>query len=249
MDILHEFPWLGYVVVAIAGYLIGSVSNPRIMLWILSRRNNQESADDAVENKEEPITYTATHVGREHGKQFGCLTAILDMIKVAAPTIIVLLLFPGQVHYLVIALAAIVGNSYPLYHRFKGGVGYSAILGAVFVINWFGVFIANGAAMLLGWMLGSIVIMRAAGNILLIFWFWIYFNDIYHVGFAVLANVVFWLSAMGHIRQLPDIRKSEDVEVNHMYWARRLLMGDRFGRFMEHYSLPALLKKIFRPSS
>jgi glycerol-3-phosphate acyltransferase PlsY len=46
-------------------------------------------------------------------------------------------------------LLAIVGNNYPVYYRFRGGLGYSALLGAIFVINWIGVFVSSGAAMVL----------------------------------------------------------------------------------------------------
>jgi len=171
MDFLLEKSWLLYILAGLAGYLVGSISVFRIIHRFLKKRY-QDGTTDSVESGRditaEPPVYSASVLGTDYGKKFGCITSVLDMLKVALPTLAVRLLFPDQDYYLVTALLAITGNSYPLYHKFKGGAGYSAILGAVFVINWFGVFIAHAAAMVLGYLFGSIGIMRLAGNILYI---------------------------------------------------------------------------------
>lgn len=246
MHIFQEIPWLGYVLLGLAAYLIGAISFTRIMHRLLSGRVRKKSEEGDPEKPEQPPIYSATFIGSEYGKGFGCATSIFDMLKVAIPTLLVRLLFPETVHYLVIALAGIIGNNYPVYYRFNGGAGYSVILGAVLVINWFGVFIANAAAVVLGYFLGSVMVMRIAGNILYIFWFWIYFNDIYHVGFIILANVVFWSTVTRLLMRIPQVKKQGEEEITQEYWSERLLMGGKFGRFMDEYSFPALLKKMFR---
>ena len=246
MDNLLEITWIWYVLAGIAGYLIGAISFPRIMHRILFNRAKHAEGEDSPDKPSEFLIQSATFVGKEYGKKYGCFASLLDMIKVAAPTLAVRLVFPDQIHYLIIALFAIAGNNYPIYYKFKGGAGYSALMGAVFVINWFGIFIANGAAMVLGYLLGSVMVMRIAGNILYIVWFWIYFNDIYHVGFIVLANVVFWSSVTRLLKRIPEAKKKGGAEVNQEYWSKRLLMGGKFGRFIDEYSLPALLKKLLK---
>lgn len=249
MDNILEKIWLLYIFAGLTGYLVGSISVFRMMHRVLKRREGltvSTTVESNSDNATEPPIYSATILGMEYGKKYGCITSIGDMLKVAIPTLVVRLLFPDQDFHLVTALMAIVGNSYPLYYKFRGGAGYSAILGAVFVINWFGVFIANGAAMVLGYLFGNVVIMRLAGNILYIFWFWIYFNDINYVGFIILANVVFWVTTTKHIKQIPKLKEEADGEVNQEFMSKKFLMGAGFGRFIDHYGFPALLRKLFR---
>jgi glycerol-3-phosphate acyltransferase PlsY len=249
MDSIPTASWLIYLLAALAGYLIGSVPFPRILHLLLFHRMkkaDQNTGEPGTEGPAEPPIYSATFVGTEYGKQYGCLTSILDMLKVILPTLAARMIYPGEIVYLVVALFAIVGNNFPIFNKFKGGAGYSAVLGAVLVINWFGVFIANAAAMILGYLLGSVMIMRVAGNILYIVWFWIWFNDIYYVGFMVLANAVFWLSVTRHLRKLPQVKKKAGDEFSQEYMAKKLLMGGKFGYFIDEYGFPALLRKFYR---
>lgn len=246
MKMLLDITWLRYLVAALAGYLIGSFSFPRMWHRILSQREKPEDDGPGLEEPAVPPIYSATSVGAVYGKKYGCAASLADMIKVAAPTLAFRLLFPGEYVYLAAALFAIIGNNYPVYYKFKGGAGYSAVLGAVLVINWFGVLIANGAAMILGYLLGSIMVMRISGIILYIAWFAIYFRDPFHIGFMVLANVVFWSSVTRLLMRIPEMKKSGEEEINQEYFSKQLLMGGRFGRFVDEYGLPALLKKLFR---
>ena len=68
--------------------------------------------------------------GKGIGKKYGCLTSLLDMLKIILPTIILKYYFPDQPFYLLTALTGILGHDYPIYHRFRGGGGESLILGA-----------------------------------------------------------------------------------------------------------------------
>jgi glycerol-3-phosphate acyltransferase PlsY len=249
MEFFLEKTWLLYVLAGLFGYLVGSVSVFRIVHRFLKKKykdDSTESVESDRDKTDKPPVYSASVLGTDYGKKYGCITSVLDMLKVALPTLAVRLLFPDHDFYLATALLAIMGNSYPVYYKFKGGAGYSAILGAVFVINWFGVFVAHAAATVLGYLLGSVLIMRAAGNILYIFWFWIYFNDIKYVGFIILANIIFWIATTRHIRGLVELKEETDEERNQEYMSKKLLMGAGFGRFIDNYGFPALLKKLFR---
>lgn len=248
MDSIIETTWIIYSLAGLAGYLVGSISFARLLNRILSRGTGKDKLIWEIPGSDMPFEtdiYTATGVGTHHGKAYGCATSVLDMIKVAIPTYVVLRLFPDQPFYLVTALLGIVGNNYPLFNKFKGGGGFSAIIGALIVINWFGIFIANIAAMIIGYFFGSVLFMRLAGNFLCIFWFWIYFNDIYHVGFMILANVVFLLSISRDLNRFTTMIKQSTEEVNQEYMSKTLLMGGGFGRFIDRYGFPALLRKLF----
>lgn len=249
MDSLQEIPWILYVLVGLGSYLVGSISFARLLNRLLSKGGGEDKLVWEIPGSDTPFEtdiYTATGVGTHYGKTYGCITSLLDMIKVAIPAFIVLKLLPDQPYYLVAALFGIVGNNFPLFNRFKGGGGFSAIIGALIVINWFGIFVANAAAMVIGYFIGSVLFMRLAGNFLCIFWFWIYFNDIYHVGFMILANVVFMLSITRDLNRFTTMIKQSEEEVNQEYLSKILLMGGKFGRFIDNYGFPALVRKLFK---
>jgi len=77
----------------------------------------------------ESDSVSASAVRFQLGARYGCLTAILDMLKVAIPTLIVRLWQPDEAYYLVLAGAGVAGHAWPVYFRFKGGRGESPILG------------------------------------------------------------------------------------------------------------------------
>ena len=64
------------------------------------------------------------------GTRYGCLTAILDIAKVAIPALIFKLWQPETPYFLVTALFGLIGHDWPIYHRFKGGRGNRRSLAA-----------------------------------------------------------------------------------------------------------------------
>lgn len=233
----------------LVGYLTGSISFARLFTRLLTGSDQFEKFTLDMPGSDEPFEtdlVSATAVGSQHGRKYGCVTSLLDMVKVAVPTYVISRLFPDQPLYLLTALAGIAGHNYPLYHRFVGGRGDSPIMGALLVINWFGILIANGVAMILGYFLGSVLVMRLGGHLICIFWFWIYFNDIYHVGFMVGANVLFWLSTTRDLSRFTGMIKEKQLDINEEFMSSALLMGSGFGRFIDHYGFPALVRKLFR---
>ena len=68
------------------------------------------------------------------------------------------LYFHGQSLYMVsAALAGLVGHIWPLYYRFHGGSGYSAILGGLLVIDPLAVLVAPLAGLVLGIALSGVL--------------------------------------------------------------------------------------------
>lgn len=249
MDSFSNAGWLICLASGLAGYLIGSVSFARIITFILTRSSRFERFTLEMPGSDEPFEtdlVSATAIGSQHGRLYGIVTSLLDIVKVAAPTYLVLHLYPDQPCYLVTALFGLVGHNYPVYYRFVGGRGDSPILGALLVINWFGILIANGAAMILGYLTGKVLVMRLGGHVLCIFWFWIYFNDIYHVGFMVLANVIFWASSTRDLDRFLGMIRKKNLVINEEFMSKAMLMGSGFGRFIDNYGFPALMRKIFR---
>jgi glycerol-3-phosphate acyltransferase PlsY len=249
MEVILESTFAMLIFSALAGYLMGSLSFVRILTLIVTKSSHVEPINEPVPGSDimfqsDSVSATAAHLNL--GKTYGCLTAILDMGKVALPTFLFSYFFPDQLYFLLTAASGIAGHNYPIYHRFHGGRGESPMLGAMLVINWFGIIISNTASLILGYITGSVLVMRYGWYVLMIIWYWIYFQNIYYVVFMVTANFLFWFSMRRDLAKFADLKKEDDLDVSEEAVSDFLLMGKGLGRFIDHYGLPALLKKLFR---
>lgn len=246
---LQEHAWVTALSVALIGYLIGSVSTARVVYFLATGSTNYEPFKESIPHTDEKFEsdlISATWVTLKLGKRYGCITSILDMLKVALPTLIVKLLFTSHPYFLLIAICGILGHNYPIYYRFQGGRGESPILGALLVINWFGILIANGVASILGYLVGSILVMRWGAYVLLIGWFWIYFRDPWYVLFMVMANILFWSSMRKDLIHFQQLKKEKGLKFTEEEVSEFILMGKSSGRFLDKYGLYFVLKRWFK---
>jgi glycerol-3-phosphate acyltransferase PlsY len=237
------------VAFSLAGYLFGSISNARLLTWIVTRSKEVKPINEPIPGTDlyfDSDSISATAVSINLGKKYGILTAILDMLKVAVPTLAAFYLFRGEPYFLFTAAFGIAGHNYPVYHRFKGGRGESPILGAMLIVNWFGILVANAGGMILGYLTGSVLVMRYGWYVLSIFWYWIYFNDIFYIGFIIAANLLFWTALSKDLAKFARMKEEDDLKVTEETVSDFLLMGKGPGSFLDKYGLPALLKKLFK---
>lgn len=242
---LQNHPWILLPVAAVIGYLVGSISTARVVYFLSTGSTDYAPFSEINPDGEEYVVdlVSATWVTKKLGKRYGCITAIMDMAKVGLPTLLFKLLFTGHPYFLLVALAGIAGHNYPIYHGFKGGRGESPLIGALLVINWFGLIIANGVASILGYIVGSIMVLRWSSYFLLIFWFWFYFRDVYYVIFMVLANFLFWFSMRKDMISFQEAKK-KGVTFTEEQLSEYMLMGKSMGRFMDKYGLINILKRL-----
>jgi acyl phosphate:glycerol-3-phosphate acyltransferase len=235
------------IAVALGGYLTGSLSTARIVYLISTGSSDYAPFKEAVPHSDEVFEsdlISATWVTKKLGKKYGCITSILDMIKVGLPTLLVKLFFVGHPYFLLTAICGIAGHNYPIYHRFKGGRGESPIIGSILVINWPGLFITNAAASILGYITGSILVLRWGAYILLIPWFWIWFNDYYYVVFMILANILFFYSMKNDLKRFRELKKSQGLAFSEEDVSEFIVMGKSPGRFLDKYGLYFVLKRL-----
>ena len=252
MELIFESTLAMLVFAGLTGYLFGSISFARILTRIITKSSHVEPINEPVPGSDimfqsDSVSATAAHLNL--GKKYGCLTALLDMGKVALPTFLFSIFFPEQLYFLLAAATGIAGHNYPVYHRFKGGRGESPMLGAMLIINWFGILIGNFASLILGYFTGSILVIRYGSYILMILWYWIYFKNIYYVIFMITANFLFWFSMRHDLATFADLKKVDDLDVSEEAVSDFLLMGKGIGRFIDQYGFPALIKKIHKGTS
>ncbi len=207
---------LTLVALAIAvGYLVGSISSARIVTRLAAPDVDLAKTEFGIEGTEDKVEselYSATSVSIHAGPRLGFLTVVLDMLKIAIPTLLFRLLHPTPPYFLLTATAGMVGHMWPLYHGFKGGRGMSAVYGGMFAIDWIGVFSTSIGGMILGlFVLRDFLVAYMAGFWLLIPWLWFRTHDAAYVLYGVAVNVILLIGMIPEMRQYIRIRRQGEV--------------------------------------
>ncbi|MBI5032305.1 MAG: glycerol-3-phosphate acyltransferase [Chloroflexi bacterium] len=204
------------IIAGMVGYLCGALSFTRIIGKFAAPNEDLSQTEFSVPGADAKVTMTsvsATSLSIRKGPKAGCPASILDMVKVAIPTLIFKLLYPDAPYFLITAAAGVVGHNWPLYYRFVGGRGISAIMGGLFVIDWLGIFIPNLLGMAIGVLVfKDVLIAYAAGTVLLIPWLWWRANgDVWHIAYAVFVSAAFLIAMLPELRQYAQAKRDGKV--------------------------------------
>ncbi len=118
---------LYYLLYALAGYLVGSISTAIITCKLMGL-NDPRSVGSHNPG--------ATNVLRHGGKKAAIITLFGDMLKGLLPVVVVSQLETAPAAIAVTGLAAFLGHVYPIYYGFKGGKGVATYYGALLGFNW-----------------------------------------------------------------------------------------------------------------
>lgn len=234
------------ILAAVAGYLAGSLSFARIVHSLVTGSGKFTPFREKIPGTEELFESdlaSATTVSKNLGARYGCVVSLLDMAKVALPVLALRLWFPGQPLYLVAGISGMAGHIWPVWYGFKGGRGESPLMGSLLVIDWVGLLAANAAAILLGFITGSVLVIRWGGYLLLIFWFWIFRHTIPAVIFMVLANALYFFSMRKDLRKYRKLLIEKGSRFTEEEVSRFIMMGGHLGRMLDRFSLYALYRK------
>lgn len=187
---------------AFVSYLLGSISFARVVTyWWASGKDisQHEVPVDGTDERYKILSIGANSVSSLLGPKAGMVVSTLDILKVFLPTLFFKLYFPEQPSYaLIAAVAGLAGHIWPIFHRFHGGAGFSAIMGGLFVIDWLAVLVTPVAGLLLGMAVFRNMIVASLSWIwLLIPWLWWRTGgDLAHSLYAVAVNVLFLLAML-----------------------------------------------------
>ena len=186
-------PWIS-LFAAVVGYLCGSISFARIIVRLVADQEITGMELDIQGSKEsvrvEAVSGTAVSV--KLGGRWGGITALLDILKAALPTLVFRLLYPETPYHLLTATTALVGHNWPLYHRFKGGRGLSPLIGGFLVVDWLGTLVTNVVGMVFGLVVvRNVLVSYMLGIWLMIPWLWFRTRDPAHVIYAIVVNLLF----------------------------------------------------------
>ena len=122
-----------YIVVAILAYLLGSISFSVIISKKMAGFDVREKGSGNA---------GSTNVLRTVGKKAAIITLICDILKGVVAILIALLagrIIQGLDNALLLQIAGvfvILGHTFPVFFKFKGGKGIATSLGVLLIINW-----------------------------------------------------------------------------------------------------------------
>jgi acyl-phosphate glycerol 3-phosphate acyltransferase len=185
---------------AVSAYLIGSISFARLVTrWWTSGKDvtEHEIAVDGTDDRYKVLSIGGNSVGSMLGPRAGLTVGVLDILKVFLPTLFFKLYLPEQPAYaLAAAVSGMIGHIWPVYYRFHGGSGFSAIMGGLLAIDWLAVLVTPLAGLLLGMLVfRNIVVATLSWIWLLIPWLWWRTDGSpAHIAYAVIINILFLLA-------------------------------------------------------
>lgn len=183
----------------LVSYLLGSISFARLIVKLRTGKDVEEFeiAVDGTEEKYKAVTIGGNTVSTVLGAKGGMTVGILDILKVAIPALYFKLQYPEQpVYPLIASIGGLLGHIWPIYYRFHGGAGFSAIMGGLLVIDWLAVLISPVAGLILGMVIFRNMIVASLSWLwLLIPWFWWRTGGNFtYIIYAIILNIIFLLA-------------------------------------------------------
>ena len=124
---------LTYIVIGIIAYLIGSISFSVIISKKMAGFDVREKGSKNA---------GSTNVLRTVGKKAAVITLLCDVLKGGVAVLIAYIVgkFVDNVDRAILvqvaALCVVIGHTFPIFFKFKGGKGVATSLGIVLLLNW-----------------------------------------------------------------------------------------------------------------
>jgi len=202
--------WAMALLSALGGYLLGSISFARLIIAVFAPTEAVKQVDVEVPGSSVAFrssTVSGTTVNLQLGPKYGCLTSLLDILKVAAPAAILKLWRPEAPYYLILAAMGTLGHNWPLYYGFQGGRGMSPILGGMLVVDWIGILITTSVSFAAGALLQSFYLANRLSILLMIPWLWLRHRDWKLVLYATTVNAMNLIAVAPEAREMLRLRR------------------------------------------
>jgi glycerol-3-phosphate acyltransferase PlsY len=204
------------VLAAGAGYLLGSISFARLVTRIAAPEADITGLVVPVAGTEEAARVEVVGANAASmilGPKLGLAVGLLDMLKVILPMLAFRLYAPDQPYYLVASVTGLLGHNWPLYHRFRGGRGFSVIFGSFVVVDWLGALVTPLVGTLVGIViLGNASLGYVAWLWLMIPWLWFRTHDVVHLVYALVVNLIFLVATLPEIRTFARYRREGKLD-------------------------------------
>ena len=203
--------WQTIIIALVAGYFIGSISMARLVVRIFAPEKDITSTSVKIEGSDLSLDsklVSATTVSIHLGSKYGFLTMVLDMLKIIIPVLVIKFSFTDHPYFLITAATGMFGHIWPLYYRFQGGRGILAVYGALFAIDWIGVFVTSICGMIFGLgVLRDVLAAYVTGVVFIIPWLWFRTHDIAFVIYAIVINIILFIAIIPEAKELRRLKK------------------------------------------
>lgn len=220
--------WITALVAAVVGYLCGSVSFARLVAQVVAPGQDISRLKVQVPGTDihfEAKAATASSVGYHVGRQYGCLTAILDMLKAVLPALAFRLWQPEMPYYLIAAGMAAVGHIWPVWYRFKGGRGLSPVTGGMLVMDWLGTLVTNILGLFVGTLVKDALVGTGIYMVFMIPWVLVRGWGWAELIYVVVMAVMYWASLWPDVKEHRRLRREGNYEAYAA--ARKVQVEDR----------------------
>jgi glycerol-3-phosphate acyltransferase PlsY len=227
------------IICVLVGYLIGSISLPRLVTRVLAPDQNLEQVE--LKNYSSGGTFQLKTVGATTasmilGPKVGGLIGILDILKGAIPSLVIRLLFPDQPYFIFLGAAVVCGHIWPVYFRFRGGGGLSPALGVFLVLDPLGVLIS----VLLAFVIGMLIMRQIefavmGGPIIFIFWVALRSGNWLYIIFSILINVLMIIAIIPDI--LVNVKARREGTMDMSVAMDEIPMGKMMNKMMDKMGL------------
>jgi glycerol-3-phosphate acyltransferase PlsY len=188
----------------LSGYLIGAISFARLITRLVAPNVDIEDVELPASGQAKPHHMRqigATTASVKLGNRWGCTIALLDIFKVTLPTLVFKLLFPDQPYFLFTAVAGMLGHNWPVYYKFRGGGGMSAIYGGFLAVDWVGAIVCAFAGLIFGMLIiKDVLFAYISGTWLMVLWLWFRTHDLAYVIYALVVNILFAIALLPEIQ-------------------------------------------------
>lgn len=188
------------VILMIVAYILGSIPNA---LWIGKVFKGIDVREHGSKNT------GSTNAARVLGAKLGILTLILDISKGAIPTLIASMLLDSSISVILVGICAILGHSFSIFMKFKGGKAVATTVGVFIVLVPGAILLAAIVFFLVFGITRYVSLSSMIGAISLPIWIIIFYKNIPLTIFGIIIAILIIVRHKSNIQRLLDGTESK----------------------------------------
>ena len=181
------------VILMIVAYILGSIPNA---LWIGKVFKGIDVREHGSKNT------GSTNAARVLGAKLGILTLILDISKGAIPTLIASMLLDSSISVILVGICAILGHSFSIFMKFKGGKAVATTVGVFIVLVPGAILLAAIVFFLVFGITRYVSLSSMIGAISLPIWIIIFYKNIPLTIFGIIIAILIIVRHKSNIQRL-----------------------------------------------
>ena len=188
------------VVLMIVAYILGSIPNA---LWIGKVFKGIDVREHGSKNT------GSTNAARVLGAKLGILTLILDISKGAIPTLIATMLLDSSISIILVGICAILGHSFSIFMKFKGGKAVATTVGVFIVLVPGAILLAAVIFFLVFGITRYVSLSSMIGAISLPIWIILFYKNIPLTIFGIIIAILIIVRHKSNIQRLLNRTESK----------------------------------------